>query len=82
MTEYIEEPEPETDEQKYGKILSVEITNYWKYTFSLTLTTEKGKVMIETGGTADDIYRYNPYSLDWDEHDGTTMHLWSFEPNE
>ncbi len=55
--------------EKYGSITSVAIDGYYKYSFELTVTTDrKFNLKVCTGGDADDIYRYDPTSFDWDDH--------------
>lgn len=52
-----------------GDIISCTFESYWKFEFTLLVTTSKGYIIrIYTGGCSDDIYRYDPSLLDWDEH--------------
>lgn len=53
---------------EYGKIVSVTIDSYYKYVFDLTVMTDKGrKVHLRVGGDPDDIYRFDPSGIDWEE---------------
>lgn len=55
-----------TDE--YGKIMSVTIDGYYKYTFYLTVKTEKGyTIRVTAGGSSHDIYRFDPHDTTWGE---------------
>ncbi len=52
----------------YGKIVSVTIEWYYKYTFHLIVTTEKGyTVRVTVGGCSDEIYRFDPHDMTWVE---------------
>ena len=64
-----EDDEYDEYDRLYGTITKVEILGYWKYQFTLQVTTDKGHVLtIITGGDKDDIYKYNPHSLLWKDH--------------
>lgn len=53
----------------YGDMTRVRILKYWKYQFTLLVLTSRGyKLRATAGGDKDDIYRYDPMSLRWDDH--------------
>lgn len=57
------------NEKKFGEITKVEITNYWKFKFTLRVKTAKNyELDVCTGGNSDDIYKYDPFG-DWEEHE-------------
>lgn len=54
--------------EKYGKIIETEIVDYHKFRFVVRVKTDtKYTLQFETGGSANDIYDYDPFS-DWDQH--------------
>lgn len=56
-------------EDLYGKVTSSEYDGYWKYKFTLLLTTSKGYIIRATygGSDHDDIYRFSPEDVTWDD---------------
>jgi hypothetical protein len=54
--------------EKYGKIIDAEIIYYHKYRFIIRVKTDTDQTLqFETGGSASDIYDYDPFG-DWDQH--------------
>ncbi|AHH01982.1 hypothetical protein pv_416 [Pithovirus sibericum] len=55
------------------QLKSIRFVSYWKYRFTLefeTLDKLGGKLRgkIQVGGNPEDIYSYDPSSLEWSEH--------------
>jgi len=67
---------------RYGEIQSVEVTGYWKYEFSLLLKTHTHMIEYTYGGNAEDIYRFDPFSVTWrDVAEGGTIGTIRVIPN-
>jgi len=55
-------------EDTFGDITSSTFESYYKYVFSLKVTTDKGyEILADFGGDHDKIYRFDPSSPDWCE---------------
>lgn len=58
-------------ESTFGEITHIAYAGYWKYTFTLRFECSAlpGRIFaMDVGGSADEIYAYEPESRDWDEH--------------
>lgn len=67
----VKEPESEAAvlERMFGQITDVTVMSYWKWEFVLHVETSKDYTLrLTVGGSADDIYRYNPFETLWSEH--------------
>lgn len=68
-----------------GSIDDIEVIGYYKWEFSLRARTSSGAVVrFCVGDEPSDIYRYEPWSKDWDEHVGAGISdlslLWVEDP--
>ena len=53
----------------YGSICDILIVGYFKYTFTLKVTTNTHILLMETGGGhGEEIYRYDPMDRQWCNH--------------
>ena len=52
----------------FGEIIEAKVVEYYKYTFTIELTTEKAIVCYRTNGNVDEIYKYETTSLDLSSH--------------
>ena len=69
ITDEAEDPIGGFFTMKYGYIFSVQIIAYDKHEFIIELkTSNKRKIRLHVGGSAENIYRYNPYSKDITQH--------------
>jgi hypothetical protein len=62
-----------SNQENYGEIENVVIKSFYKYKFILSVTTDKYLLEMITGGDKDNIYRYNPLSKEWYEHEAAEI---------
>lgn len=56
---------------------TIDITGYYKFTFTITFTSKNGnKYVLTCGGDGGDIYRFDPYG-GWDEWEGAIVRTFS-----
>jgi len=52
--------------ETFGKIISADLKNYWKFMFTIDVVTDKGYLIeADFGGDAEMIYRFSPWEPDW-----------------
>ena len=52
-----------------GPISKVEILGYYKYSFTIKLYTQNCILCYTTDGDHERIYKFEPYSIKWDDHE-------------
>ena len=61
--------------ERYGRIVCSRVVNYSKFVFVVEVETNRGeRLWLSTGGTADEIYRYDPWATNWSEHLSAGLH--------
>jgi hypothetical protein len=66
-----------------GTETNITIKNYWKFTFTITFTTNNNTWLVEVGGDAQSIFKLDPHG-GWDEWQAAGINrlskLWDYSP--
>lgn len=66
---YLDDKDEIRDFTLSHQLKSIRFISYWKYSFVLKFETfDSISGQMEVGGNSDNIYRYDPTSLEWSEH--------------